>query len=63
MHKNKDKARQVYEKVRNTKQPMNLWEHVRNHQFKSELRRKMEETAEHTPQAPDFVQDHIQWLK
>jgi hypothetical protein len=30
MHKDNDKARQVFEKVRNTIQPTNLWAYVKN---------------------------------
>lgn len=51
------------ERLKANKQPMNLWEHVRNHQFKVEMRKEMEEAAERTPQTPDSVQEHIQWLK
>lgn len=63
MNIKKDKAVKIYKQLINEKQPMNLWEHIKNHQFKDELRKKMEEAAEHTPQTPDFVQDHINWLK
>lgn len=59
----KDKADNIYERLKANKQPMNLWDYVRNHQFKAEMREEAVKAADPIPRTPDFVQYHIHWLK
>lgn len=61
MQLKKDRATELFRKIKDEKNPRATWEHIKNEQWKSELAQKALEEVEKVQTSPDYALDWIKW--